>query len=148
VDRNVEIEPTEAYSGPTYGPPIIHRVVREATFVFDAPVAGAKDAALRTNATTSVAREGFPQLVKAVLTTEWPPVTQDAKCQNTSSGTEDYRGAQCTGTFMQASGFPPPPTRVGEDYPGASDFNAIVGNQLTIMLHLRLTPLTTTAKAM
>ena len=35
VDRNVDITPTEAYSGPVYGPPIIHRVSREATFVFD-----------------------------------------------------------------------------------------------------------------
>jgi polyisoprenoid-binding protein YceI len=139
VDRNVELEPTEAYSGPTYGPPIIHRVVREATFVFDAPAASAKDAALTTSGSTSVAREGFPQLVKAVLSTYWPPVVQDAKCQNASGGTEDYRGASCSGSFMQSSGLPPAPTRVGEDYPGASDFNAIIGNQLMIVMHLRLT---------
>ena len=35
VDRNVEAEPTEAYSGPVYGPPMIHRVSHEATFIFD-----------------------------------------------------------------------------------------------------------------
>jgi hypothetical protein len=37
VDRNVELTPNEAYAGPVYGPPIIHPVVREATFVFDPP---------------------------------------------------------------------------------------------------------------
>jgi polyisoprenoid-binding protein YceI len=148
VDRNVEIEPTEAYSGPTYGPPIVHRIVKEATFVFDAPVAAAKDAGLTTTGSTSVAREGFPQLVKAVFSTNWPPVVQDANCHNTSGGTEDYRGAECTGKFMQSSGLPPAPTRVSEDYPGASDFNAIVGNQLSIVMHLRLTPATAERAAM
>jgi polyisoprenoid-binding protein YceI len=140
VDRNVEIEPTEAYSGPSYGPPIIHRVVREATFEFDAPTPAKKNASLKTSGSTTVGRENFPQLVKAVLTTNWPPVVQDEQCQNTAApGGEDYRGVQCTGTFMQTSGLPPAPTQVGEDYPGASNFNAVVGNQLTIQLHLHLT---------
>lgn len=36
VDRNVvELTPNEAYSGPVYGPPIIHRLSHETTFVFD-----------------------------------------------------------------------------------------------------------------
>lgn len=146
VDRNVQIEPNEAYSGPTYGPPMIHRVVREASFVFDAPAAAQKDA-VTTSGSTSVTRESFPQLVKAVLNTWWPPVVQDEKCQNTAGGSEDYRGLQCTGTFMQGSGLPPAPTQVGEDYPGASNFNAIVGSQLTIDLHLRLIPSAAGAKA-
>jgi len=148
VDRNVQIEPSEAYSGPTYGPPIVHRIVHEATFVFDAPQAGEKSAAFTTSGQTSVAREGFPQLVKAVLSTYWPPVVQEAKCQNTSGGSEDYRGAQCTGTFMEATGLPPAPTQASEDYPGSSDFNQIVGNQLTIVMHLRLTPATAERAAM
>jgi polyisoprenoid-binding protein YceI len=141
VDRNVEIEPTEAYSGPTYGPPIVHRVVREATLVFDAPAAaGSKNGELKMSGSTTVGRENFPQLVKAVLSTYWPPVVQDAKCQNTAApGGEDYRGFQCSGTFMQTTGLPPAPVQIGEDYPGASNFNAVVGNQITIQLHLHLT---------
>ena len=145
VDRNVELDPTEAYSGPTYGPPIIHRVVRDAAFVFDAP-ASQKDV-VTISGSTSVAREGFPQLVKAVLTTYWPPVVQDEKCESTNTATEAYRGLECSGTFMQASGLPPAPSHVSEDYPGASDFNAIVGNQLTLVLHLRLTPAAAAEKA-
>jgi polyisoprenoid-binding protein YceI len=145
VDRNVEIQPTEAYSGPTYGPPIIHRVVREAAFVFDAPAPGQEDA-VTTSGSTSVSRESFPQLVKAVLSTYWPPLVQDEKCE-AANPTEAYRGLECTGTFMRASGLPPAPTQLGEDYPGASDFNAIVGTELTIALHLRLTPRVAAEKA-
>ena len=40
VDRNVQADPTEAYAGPVYGPPVIHRTSRESTFVFDFPAAG------------------------------------------------------------------------------------------------------------
>ena len=142
VDRNVELNPGEDYSGPAYGPPIIHRVSREATFVFDvsAPDKGQKDAGLQASGSTSVARENFPQLVKAVLATYWPPVVQDRKCENTTGGTEDYRGYQCTGTFMMATGLPPAPVQIGEDYPGASNYSAVVGNQLTLQLHMRLAP--------
>lgn len=44
VDRNVEIPaPSEAYYGPVYGDPVIHRVAKEATFVFDAPASASAD---------------------------------------------------------------------------------------------------------
>ena len=143
VDRNVDIEPTEAYSGPTYGPPIIHRVSREATFVFDFPApdaSGQKDGEILASASTKLYRENFPQLVKAVVDTTWPPVVQDEKCQNPAGGTEDYRGFKCTGTFMEASGLPSPPIpEVSEDYSGPpSNFNAIAGNHLSVILRMRL----------
>lgn len=143
VDRNVELDPTEAYSGPTYGPPMVHRVSREATFVFDLRPAdgnGQKDSVIEASSSTNVGRENFPQLVKAVVATSWPPVVQDENCQNPAGGSESYRGFQCTGTFMEPSGLPSAPgTQIGEDYSGApSDFNAIVGNHLNILLHLRL----------
>ncbi len=139
VDRNVELDPTEAYSGPTYGPPIVHRVSREATFVFDLRPADGNGAMEATTSTT-IGRENFPQLVKAVVGTTWPAVIQDENCQNPSGGSESYRGFQCTGTFMESSGLPPAPgLQVAEDYSGPpSNFNAVVGNHLNIMLHLRL----------
>ena len=139
VDRNVQLDPTEAYSGPTYGPPMIHRVSREATFVFDPPGAGQKGG-IELTGNTKMSRENFPQLVKAVVSTNWPPLVQDEQCQNPAGGTEDYRGYQCSGTFMEAPGLPPTPTQIGEDFPGASNFNAVVGNQLTIMVRLHLAP--------
>ena len=143
VDRNVDATPSEAYAGPVYGSPMVHRVSREATFVFDLPTAagkGQKDGAIQTTASTMVGREGFPQLLKAVVSTYWPPVIQDEKCQ-TPNPSEAYKGAQCTGSFMEASGLPEAPggRNIGEDYPGPpSNYSAVVGNQLTIQLHLRL----------
>ncbi len=138
VDRNVDITPTEAYSGPVYGPPIIHRVSREATFVFD--LNGQKDGVIQASASTSVGRENFPQLVKAVVSTSWPPLVEDESCQNPAGGSESYRGFQCSGTFMESSGLPPAPgIQASEDYSGPpSNFNAVVGNHLNIVLHLRL----------
>ena len=140
VDRNVELDPTEAYSGPTYGPPIVHRVSREATFVFDLSP-GDGNGVMQASATTSVGRENFPQLVKAVVGATWPPVVQDEDCQNPAGASEAYRGYECTGKFMEAPGLPPPPGSlvVADDYSGVpSDFNAVVGNRLNIVLRLRL----------
>jgi len=145
VDRNVEVNPGEDYKGPTYGPPMIHRVVREATFVFDVSGDASKankGAGLEASGSTTMTRESFPQLVKAVLNSYWPPVVQDEKCQVTSGGSEDYRGPQCTGTLVEAAGLPPAPVQIGEDYPGASDYSKVVGKQLTILLHMRLSPQT------
>lgn len=144
IDRNVQLDPNEAYSGPVYGPPMVHHVTHEATLVFDitpATANGQKGAGLIATGSTSTSREQFPELVRAVLSTNWPPVVMDEKCTNPAGGSEDYRGFACTGTFMHAPGLPPAPVQVGEDYPGPLDFNNIVGNQLTIMVHLHLNPI-------
>jgi len=142
VDRNVEVNPNEAYSGPVYGPPMTHHVSQEATFELDSvsgQVSG-KVGLMQASGSTSVTREQFPQMLKAVTTTYWPPLVQDEKCQTPANVSEDYRGAQCTGTFMESSGLPAAPVQVGEDYPGSSNYNALVGSQLTILIHLHLAP--------
>jgi polyisoprenoid-binding protein YceI len=139
VDRNVELTPSEAYYGPVYGPPIIHRDVRQATLVFDVP-ADAKAGGLEASASTKVFREDFPQLVKTVLNTHWPPVVQDENC-TLPSPSEAYSGAKCSGTFLQGPSLPEDPgTHIGEDYPGTQNFNAQVGQRLNILVHMRLTP--------
>lgn len=149
VDRNLDATPSEAYAGPVYGAPVIHRVSREATFVFDLPTndgpanAGKnqKDEGILTSGSTSMFREDFPQLVRAVVSTYWPPVVQDKTCQAATGGGEDYHGSQCTGTFLEAPALPQAPyASNAEDYPGPSNFNAMVGNHLTIRMRLRLTP--------
>jgi polyisoprenoid-binding protein YceI len=141
VDRNVEMTPNEAYAGPVYGPPMIHRVSREATFVFDfrgATGNGQKDGGVQASGDTKVIREDFPQLVRAVVSTYWPLVVQDKNCQ-TPEASEAYSGAQCTGTFMEAPGLPEAPHAANaEDLPGPPNFNAIVGEHLTILVHMRL----------
>jgi polyisoprenoid-binding protein YceI len=146
VDRNVEYNTSEAYAGPVYGPPMVHRLSREATFVFDAPAAGAsgqktdpKEGEILTSGSTKVIGEDFPQLIKAVLGTYWPPVVQDANCQTPSAVGEDFNGPHCTGTFLDTPGLPEEPrASVGEDYPGTSDFSSIAGNHLIISVHLHL----------
>ena len=147
VDRNVEIPaPSEAYYGPVYGPPIIHRTAREASIVLEIPNDSQKDGSITASASTKVFREDFPQLVRTVLSTIWPPVVIDKNC-TVSSPSEAYTGAKCTGTFVETAqelasmGFPAGPVNAGAaDYPGAQDFNAVVGERVDLALHLRLTP--------
>jgi polyisoprenoid-binding protein YceI len=138
VDRNVELTPNEAYAGPVYGPPIIHRLIREATFVFDSPTAAG--AAFQTSGSTKVSREDFPQLLTAVIGTYWPPVVQDRDCK-VPAASEAYSGAQCTGTFLMTPGLPEAPRAANaEDSPGPANFNSVVGSHLTIQVHMRLKP--------
>ena len=143
VDRNVDATPSEAYSGPVYGPPIVHRVAREATFIFDLPAGEGKeqkDGGIQASSSYALYRENFPQLVRVVVATYWPPVVEDENCEAPAGVSEDYRGFRCTGMFMEASGLPPAPGVAGEDYSGTpSNFNAVAGNHLTMLLHLHLT---------
>lgn len=144
VDRNVQADPTEAYSGPVYGPPIVHTVSKEATFIFDLPseAKGQQSGALKMSGSTAMTREMFPQLLKAVVNTYWPPLVQDANCQAASNpGAEDYRGGMCSGKVLQPPALPQGPySGAREDYPGPGDYNAVSGNELGIVLHMRLQP--------
>jgi polyisoprenoid-binding protein YceI len=143
VDRNVEVlTPNEAYAGPVYGPPIINRVSHQATLVFDLPAdgSGQKNGGIQASASTKVFREDFPQLLKAVLSTYWPPLVQDENCR-VPAASEAYSGAQCTGTFLQGPSLPEDPgMHIGEDYPGPQNFNAQVGERLNLVIHMHLTP--------
>jgi hypothetical protein len=142
VDRNVDVTASEAYAGPVYGPPMVHRVSREATFVFvPADDAAKQKNAIRLSGSSSMFREDYPQLVRAVVSTYWPPVVQDENCAPLAAASEDYHGSQCTGTLLEATALPPAPyAGNAEDYPGSSNFNSLVGNRLSILVHLRLTP--------
>jgi polyisoprenoid-binding protein YceI len=144
VDRNIEATPSEAYAGPVYGPPMIHHVSREATFVFDLSAANGKaqkNGWVVASGSTSMHQEDYPQLVRAVVNTYWPPVVQDESCQAPANVGEGYHGIQCTGTLLEAPALPEAPHAAnGEDLSAASNFNSIVGNHLNILVHLRLTP--------
>jgi polyisoprenoid-binding protein YceI len=141
VDRNVDETPSEAYAGPVYGPPMIHRMTHEATFVFEVPTPGRSGSAFHTNGSTKVIGEDFPQLVKAVIGTYWPPVVQDENCQ-VPDPSEGYNGAQCTGTYLQSAALPEPPHAANAEDIGtnAQNFNTVTGQRLTILVHMRLTP--------
>lgn len=143
VDRNVQIPASnEGYSGPVYGPPIINRISHQVTLILDIPpdAHAQKEGEIDASASTKVFREDFPQLVKAVLNTYWPPLVQDENCTVPKAG-EAYSGAECTGTYLRGPSLPEDPgTHIGEDYPGAQNFNAQVGERLNILVHIRLTP--------
>src|SRR5215469_3681558 len=144
VDRNVELNPNEGYSGPVYGPPMIHRIPHEATFVFDVPPSTTshdRDGGFMVSGRTGVTREDFPQLVKAVIATYWPPVVKDKNCDMPVGVGEGYSGAVCTGTFLEAPPLPEAPHAANaEDLPGPPGFNSLTGERVDIFVRLRLTP--------
>jgi polyisoprenoid-binding protein YceI len=140
VDRNVDATPSEAYAGPVYGPPMIHRVSREETFVFDLGDANGKDGVIQASGSTRLVREDFPQLVKTVVNTYWPTVVQEENCQ-VPDASEAFSGSQCTGTYLQTAGLPEAPYEGGGEGVGVpQNFSTVVGNHLTILVHMRLTP--------
>jgi hypothetical protein len=78
VDRIADYAPTEAYAGPVYsGPAIIHRVVREASFLvalsYPRSAENERSREIEASATGAIVREDFPELLEAVLDMNWPP---------------------------------------------------------------------------
>jgi hypothetical protein len=142
VDRNTELTPSEAYAGPVYGAPMIHRLSHEATFVFEFPGAnGGQGGEILALGETKIVKEDFPQLVKTAIATNWPPVIQDKNCDIPTAVGEDYAGSMCTGMFLMTPPLPSAPTSAGaEDYPAPGGYNTIVGEGLAIAVHMRLTP--------
>jgi polyisoprenoid-binding protein YceI len=142
VDRNADVTANEAYAGPVYGPPIVHRVTREASFVIAVPdpssAEGQGSREIEASATAAMDREDFPQLLEAVLGTNWPPVVQDEECQMPASIGEDYAGAKCVGNMVQVPSLPVAYIRNGEDYSGPDVASAQLGNNLAISVHMQL----------
>jgi polyisoprenoid-binding protein YceI len=126
VQRVVTFEPSEAYSGPVYGPAITHAVRQEAVFEFRQVDPSKAQAAKKGNAewfaVSTISGENFPELLDAVSATNWPTFVADEHCVMPSTLGEDYSGPACTGETVE----PVPrkdlhcemPTTVGEDYAG------------------------------
>jgi len=149
VDHDVTASPTEAYAGPVYGDPVIHNETREITFVFPgtsaAHVSGPltpamlqKRGVLEIVGSASVDRNEFPELLSAMKETNWPAVVQNRDCHMPSTVGEDYSGAVCTGTLVEATCDDncDTPAPVGEDYSGPQ-CTPSTGNQTTIVLDLK-----------
>ena len=139
VERPSTANPTEDYSGPVYGSPVVHTVSHEVTFAFprvDRPtVNGEKAATTKVSASTRIGYENFPQLSSAILATNWPPVVEDENCQVASTGGEDYAGPSCTGTTVPVISRAVALSNVSEDYHGFEVAPA-AGNQVTIEFDL------------
>jgi polyisoprenoid-binding protein YceI len=148
VERTVTATPTEAYAGPVYGDPVVHKETREITFLFPSesathlsgPLSLAMLQSKEPLEVVGAARidlEKFPELLSATKETNWPPVVENKECMAPAVG-EGYSGAVCTETLIAAtSGNNCNVTgSVGEDYSGQQCALA-TGNQATIVLDLK-----------
>jgi hypothetical protein len=104
VERSVTADPSEAYSGPLYGPPVHHSVTQEAVFEFHqvspAGTEKATDDIAEWLASSTTIGEDFPQLLNVVSTTNWPTFVADERCVVPSIG-EDFSGPSCTGETVE-----------------------------------------------
>ena len=126
VERLVTLDPSEAYSGPVYGPAITHSLTQEAVFEFHqvnpSRARAAREGDAEWSAVSTISGENFPELLDLVSATNWLVFVADEHCVMPSTIGEDYSGPSCTGETVE----PTPrkdlhcemPTTVGEDYAG------------------------------
>jgi len=126
IERSTTFDPNEAYTGPVYGPPVVHCEKKETVFEFQRMAVSAMRTRQRTAAQLSgssvVAAEDFPELFTAVSAMDWPAFVEDEQCTWPSTVGEDYSGPVCTGKRVE----PLPrtdihcqmPSMVGEDFGG------------------------------
>jgi polyisoprenoid-binding protein YceI len=126
IERTATYDATVAYSGPVYGPPVMHSEKREAVFVFQrmsAPTSQKpNERAAELSGSSAIVAEDFPELVNAVSATDWPALVADEHCVMPLDIGEDFSGPRCSGEAVE-----PTPrtdvhcrmrTRVGEDFAG------------------------------
>ena len=98
-------EPTKDYSGPIYGPPVVHSMTREVVFTFrKAPRAegeGERRGNTEWSASTTISSEAFPVLWNAVVGTYWPTFVVEEQCVSAEAGAEDYSGPVCEGKVVE-----------------------------------------------
>jgi polyisoprenoid-binding protein YceI len=128
VSRNADYDPSKGYSGPVYGPSVIHSVKREVGFVFRvASPAGKRETKrgiVEWSASGVIAGDLFPELWNAVVTTDWPAFLVNEQCNPPADADEDFSAPACTRKLIE----PVPstdthcdmPSSVGEDFSGAT----------------------------
>jgi polyisoprenoid-binding protein YceI len=151
VERNVTATPTEAYSGPVYGDPVLHNETREITFLFPSasaarfsesltPAVQQRRGVLEVVGAARVDHEEFPELLSAIQDTNWPSVVRNEHCEAAyEGGGEGYSGPVCTGTLIAATHAGNCQAAYeggGEGYSG-SVCTPPAGNQTTIVLDLK-----------
>ncbi len=126
VKRLATFDPSEAYSGPVYGPAVTHSVRQEAVFEFHRVnpfgARAAKDGNPEWSAFSTINGENFPELLDAVSATNWPTFVADEHCVMPSTIGEDYSGPACTGETVEPTSpknlHCEMPATVGEDFAG------------------------------
>ena len=121
AERQESYGPTESYSGPVYGPAVVHSAKQVAVFVFRRAQATQNDPA-KWLATSIVTVEELPELLTAVANTDWPIFVAEEHCVVPSNVGEDFSGPACSDltvdraprTDVQCA----MPSTVGEDFAG------------------------------
>lgn len=130
----------EGYYGAEYGEPVLHTDSREVTLVLPKP-GDPQNGKMQLTASTDISRERFPQLVDALAEGKWPSmVVEDEHCTMPTTVGEDYHGADCTGTPVEAaSNSVTTYAGGGEGYYGSERVAVPDGSHATIALNLQLT---------
>lgn len=123
VQRTVSYDPSEGYSGPTYGPSITISKTQPASFEFRRVSASASTPGAEWLATSSISVEDFPELPAAISSAVWPIFVADEQCSAPSNiGAEDFSGPACTGERIDVAARKDlrcdAPATVGEDFSG------------------------------
>src|SRR5258708_31986043 len=123
VQRSVSYDPSESYSGPTYGPAITSSQTQPSSFEFRRAVSSRNSANAEWIASSTISAEDFPELLTAVSSTVWPVFVADEQCWMPSNvGSEDYSGPACTGERVDVAARKDlscdTPAMVGEDSSG------------------------------
>lgn len=123
VQRTVSYDPSEGYSGPTYGPSITLSQTRPASFEFRRATPSGSISGSEWIASSSISAEDFPQLLNAIASTVWPVFVADEQCSTPSNiGAEDFSGPACTGERVEVAARTDlrcdTPLAVGEDFSG------------------------------
>ncbi|HKM90690.1 MAG TPA: hypothetical protein VJX29_08745 [Candidatus Acidoferrales bacterium] len=142
VERQAVMEANDAYSGPVYVSSVVSQAQREESFVIAVPASDPADRSATIEVSTGVKiyREDFPELVNAVLATNWPATAQDKNCEAPRASSEDYAGTLCTGSAVTLPSITRTVATSSEDYPGDEANFADAGNLLTLALDLHLAP--------
>lgn len=126
VHRFATYDPNKVYSGPIYGPPMTRSETKEAIFVFrsERPARGPerKRGAVEWAASAMIPASAFPELLNAILETNWPPFTLQQECANPTTAGKNSSGQACKGKIVE----PVPrtdvqcsmPATTGEDFAG------------------------------
>jgi hypothetical protein len=144
VQLEVQYDGNEGYSGPQFTDRIVKETTREQSFLIAIPAGESRDvqkqAAINVSAQAQISSEDFPELVNAVLHTNWPALSSDKTSAAAVDASEGYAGVDRTGTVIGERSITRTASSFSEDYPGEGANLQATGNAVTVALHLRLTP--------
>jgi polyisoprenoid-binding protein YceI len=122
VQRVASYDPSEGYSGPTYGPAITSSQTQQASFEFRRAGPSGSTASAEWIASSTIFAEDFPELLTAVSATAWPVFVADEQCAMPANVGEDFSGPACTGERIDVAARKDlrcdAPATVGEDFSG------------------------------